>query len=541
MLPDNLNVALVEDNELARSNIRNHLLNIGFSEIASFSNGRELKANLKLQHFDVLLMDFHLGQNKNGVEVIQELRHLKLLKHSTCVVFITSDSLPIIIGQIVDIHPEALIVKPYTIRNFTKNVVNSIKLHLYLLPVYKLMDLKNFQQALQETELLIYNNAEPRRQNTLIKLQARLLSKLGRYHEASELYRDILAGSDKVIWAKWGLIQSLFLDNRIEESQGLLHELTKSQLTSNRASEWLARICINANQYSRAEAYLEQIREGELSLSATRLKALTFQALERGNEAISLLERKRESNRSVRERFEEITLDLARCYLFEAEEKELDARENDLHLAKFLIGSVGRKTIDTRLGTQKNYMYAAIAHLEENESKVKEILARPNMDRLDDAEISTLFDAINVNFVIGETEKANSLLAMGQRKLHDTEEGNDKAFSSILLTKNIQILGDHKTLALKINKEGLEKYLAKQFAQAVEKFHRAYTFFPTEAAYRLNLLQSLVEANMKQYKDIVTLDLLDELKKHNLKRDNKKRLIEITRNLHKKEPLFHIT
>jgi CheY-like chemotaxis protein len=104
----NVKVAVVEDNGTARTNIRNHLLDMGFSQISCFSNGRELKSNLKSQRLDLLLMDFHLGQNKNGVEVVQDLLKLKQITHSTCVMFITSDRLPLIIGQIVDVHPEAL-------------------------------------------------------------------------------------------------------------------------------------------------------------------------------------------------------------------------------------------------------------------------------------------------------------------------------------------------------------------------------------------------------------------------------------------------
>jgi DNA-binding NarL/FixJ family response regulator len=535
MLPQKLKAAVVEDNELARANIRNHLLDMGFSEIATFSNGRELKANLKTRKFDLLLMDFHLGQNKNGVEVVQDLRHLHLLKHITCVMFVTSDRLPLIIGQIVDLQPEALIVKPYTIGNFTKNVRNCVKLHLYLRPIYELMDQNNFAQALSMAETLFSSNEDPRKQHSLIKLRAKLLSKLERYAEASTLYRDILQSSDKVIWAKWGLIQNLFLDNHVEESQRLLHQLTKSQLTSNRASEWLARICVNANHYSRAETYMQQIREGELSLSAARLKAYIYQALERPKDAISLLERKRESNRTVRDRFEEITLDLARCYLFEAQEKAIDERANELHIAKFLIGSVGRKTVDARLAIQKNYMYATIAHLEGNHEKLIECLARPGMDKLDDAEISTLFDAINANHILGNTERAQALLEQSLRKFKASEEGNEKTVSKILLAKNREIIGVHKPTALEINKRGLEKYAVKNYIAALEEFYRAYSLFPREIAFSLNILQSLVEAEIEKFNEIETQELLNELQNRKLNTGNKKRLDEILRNLHKKQ------
>ncbi|AGH46727.1 response regulator receiver protein [Paraglaciecola psychrophila 170] len=284
-------VAVVEDNGMARANIRNHLLDMGFGHISCFSNGRELKANLKNQKLDLLLMDFHLGQNKNGVEVIQDLQKQKKITHTTCVMFITSDRLPLIIGQIVDVHPEALVVKPYTIRNLVKNISSCLNLHKYLMPVYEMMDEENYPQALVLLDHLLGQNTLPKKKSALTKLRARLLTKLGRYAEAAVLYRLILERSDKVIWAKWGLIQNLFLDEHIEESETLLRDLTFSELTSVKACEWLARISVNNNQYNKAENYMHQIREGELSIPAARLKAYIYQAQERGKEAITLLEK----------------------------------------------------------------------------------------------------------------------------------------------------------------------------------------------------------------------------------------------------------
>lgn len=539
MLKSNINVAVVEDNGLARTNIRNHLLDMGFTDIGCFSSGRELRASLKKRTLDLLLIDYHLGQNKNGVEVIQELKSDGLLKHSTCIMFITSDRLPLIIGQIADIHPEAVVIKPYTILNLSKTINNCINLHQFLLPVYYMMDEQNYQQALVVIDLLLKENDKPRKQISLCKLRARMLTQLERYHEAAEVYRTILEGSDKILWAKWGLVQNLFLDNKIEESQLLLHELTGSQLTSDKACEWLARICINNNQYSRAEAYMEKIREGELSISATRLKAYIYQAQERSQEAISLLEKKRESNRSIRERFDEITLDLARCYLIEAEEKQLNERDTDLQVAKFLIASAGRKTSDPHLSIKKYYMHAAVAHLEGNINRVHEILARPGMDELQSADISTIYDAISTNKKLGYIDRAKQLLELSQYKLQDIEEGNEKTISSMLVLRGEEFIGEHKPMALKFNQRGVEKYATQQYTGAIEEFHKAYLLFPREVAFSLNLLQGLVEAEIIQFKNIITLDFLYELQNRNLNAANKKRLAQIVRRINRKGVVFN--
>ena len=541
MLIEKIKVAVVEDNGLARANLRSHLLDMGFTEISCFSTGRELKSNIRQHKPDLLLMDFHLGQNKNGVEVVQELKRDGLIQHATCIMFITSDRVPLIIGQIIDMHPDALVIKPYTIRHLAKNINSCINLHRYLLPIYQMMDDDNYPQALVITDLLLAQQDHPRKHSALLKLKARILTKLENYADAAGIYRDILAGSDKIIWAKWGLVQNLFLADRIEESQLLLHEMTESQLTSDKACEWLARICINNNQYNRAENYMQQIREGELSLSATRLKAYIYQAQERADEAIHLLEKKRESNRSIRERFDEITLELARCYLIEAEEKPENERPEKLQIAKFLIGSAGRKTADEQIRIKKDYMHASIAFLEGNLDKVQDILARPGMDDLHDADIPTLFDAINAWRNTGNLERAKDLLKLSQSKLSEIEEGNEKTISAILVMRSEEAIGERKPLALKLNKRGLQKHAAKRFSLAVDDFYRAYSLFPREIAFSLNLLKTMVDAEMYQYREIISTELLTELQHRRLNAGNQKRLDEIIRAINNKPQVFSQT
>jgi CheY-like chemotaxis protein len=533
-------VAVVEDNGMARTNIRNHLLDMGFGQISCFSNGQELKANLKNQKLDLLLMDFHLGQNKNGVEVIQDLQKQKKITHTTCVIFITSDRLPLIIGQIVDVHPEALVVKPYTIRNFVKNISSSLNLHKYTMPVYEMMDEENYPQALVLLDHLIEQNTFPKKKSAMTKLRARLLTKLGRYAEAAELYRLILQRSDKVIWAKWGLIQNLFLDEHIEESETLLHDLTRSELTSVKACEWLARISVNNNQYNKAENYMHQIREGELSIPAARLKAYIYQAQERGTEAITLLEKKRESNRSIRERYDEISLDLARCYIIEAELRSIHERSSDLQVAKYLIGAAGRKLSDPTLTIRKDYMFAMIAFLEGNVVKANEILSRPGMSELQDAEISTVTDAVQAWRNAGDNEKAKEFLKLSQDKLKGIEDGNEKTVSGILVAKGEDAIGERRPQALEFNKVGLQKYTDREYAAATDDFYRAYSLFPRELAFSLNLLQGLVDAELLSYKKVNTLEFLTELKNRDLNEGNKKRLEDIVSRITKKKDVYFI-
>ena len=533
-----IKVAIVEDNGMARINLRNHLMEMGFSEIGCFSNGRELKAHARLRRIDLLLMDYHLGQNKNGVEVVQELQEQGLLKSSTSIIFITSDRLPMIVGQIVDVHPDALVIKPYTIRSIEKNISACLNFHHYLMPVFKLMDEDEFAHALDKLNYMLERNSRPRMRSQMVKLQARLLIKVKRFKEAASVYNDVLRSSDKIIWAKWGLIQSLYLDGQIKQSEDMLLALTGTQLTSDKAREWLARICIDANQYAQAEDHINAIREGEMSVSAARLKAYIYQAQERNDEAIQLLEKKRESNRGIRERYDELSLDLARCYLQEAEGKKANEREKTLQVAKFLIGSAGRKNLAQKLIIKKDFLYAAAAVMAGNIEKASELLNREGMDDMTDSDVLQMTDAISAWKGIGNDEKASEILALCKMRLSQLDDGNETTVANMQVVKREESIGERRPEAMKLNKTGLEHYIKHDYQKATQDFYQAYLLFPREVAFSLNLLQSLVEAEQGSYKTINTRQFLSELSRRQMAPNNQKRLEDIAKKVEKSPQIF---
>jgi DNA-binding response OmpR family regulator len=522
-----LNICVVEDNGMARLNLRNHLLEMGFPGVRVFSHGRELRADLKNRSCDLILMDFHLGDNKNGVEVIQDLQKEGLLKYSTCLIFITSDRLPMIIGQIVDIHPEDLVVKPYTIKTLERTINNALTINEYLKPVLEKMDNNNFPEALQELDNMIKRNEFPKSQTALTKMRARLLLKVGLYSEATQLYQSILKNSDKVIWAKWGLIHSRYLAGEIDLSEALLKEMLGAHLTNDKACEWLARISISKKEYITAEGYIEQIKESSLSLAAAKLKAYLFQIQDKMDDAIHLLERKREANRNVREKFAELSLELARCYLNVAEGKPSADRKKPLQVARFLIGSAGRKSLDENLELKRNYMNTLAMILEGNIEKATELLQKEGMENFTRADISTMTDAVQAFIGIGDDKKASEILLDCEQKLKNVEDLTEKTISTLLVEKGETNMGPRKDRALKFNKEGLEFYVEQRYDESIDYFYQAYILFPKESAFGINLLQSLVEAKRASHKNVKTLRVYNELEKRELSAGNKQRLNEL--------------
>ncbi|MBC3764615.1 response regulator [Neptunicella marina] len=523
----NINVAIVEDNGVARINLRNHLLAMGFVDIGCYSHGRELRNAMRKRSFHLILMDFHLGPDKTGVEVIQELQQSGSLKPSTAVVFLTADSVPMVLGQIVDIHPDVVVLKPYTIRNLEKAVILTLQFRDALKPVFRELDNHRYNKALALLDEVIASKKLSKSRTNLTKLRGRLLIKAGQFKKAIALYERILQASDKVVWAQWGLVLSRYLSGDIAGSEADLERMLNTHMTKDKACEWLTRINIQKTQYQRAQGYIDMIREGDLTMSAARLKVHLCQVQDNVEDAIKLLEKKRETNRHSRERFAELTMDLARCHLVLAEKSSGKDRDNAIKAARMLIGSASRRAVDEELSLKRNYMSAMVAVLEGDEDKALEILKQDGMMELESADVSLLADAASAWMGVGEAGLASELMQECEDKMAQLQDENEKTVSSLRILKNEETMGDKKSRALEFNKSGLALFNQSEFDEGIDYFYQAHILFPKEPAFLLNLLQCMVEAKIASHKKVRSIDIYRKLLEFTLSDANQKRFNDV--------------
>lgn len=534
-----LKVAIVEDNATARSNLRSHLMSLDNLEIASYSNGNELRNGLRLQNIDLLLMDFHLGQSKNGVEWIKDLTDKSLFNPSSGLVFVTSDSMPQTIGQILDLYPDFILIKPYTIKSLRANLKHYLAVRKETLPALQYLEQEKYKLALDYIEDKLNHLKNKRFRNDCLKLKGRILMANKDYRDAGALYASVLQKSSNVLWAHWGLIKSEFFNGNWVQCQSLLVGLLSQQLTKDKALEWLASVSIGQKKYQEAEAYLDSIKVNELSIQATRLKTLAYTMQGKHDEAKNLLERKLQSNITVRDRMNDYALELARFHIQMADSliKKL-ARDNkqedkllkdqSLQAARVLIGRASRNNRDQQQSIQKDYMLA-LAHLLDGETnRAKELIEQVDgLTNITKAGPTTMIDAVRVFFGIGEEEKAKQILNQCDSVLLKQDD-HIEGFICNEMIDEIELSHElKKERAMASNELGLQYYNKKDFSPALQCFYRSYTMFPGIPAFALNLLQCMADVDQTHYKTLQAKKLFDELNSLSLSDKNQRRLTEI--------------
>ncbi|MDT0594438.1 response regulator [Glaciecola petra] len=536
-----LRIAIVEDNATARTNLRGHLMAIEQFDIASYSNGNELKNGLRLANFDLVLMDFHLGQSKTGVEWILQLQEQGLFKASTGLVFVTSDGMPQTIGQILDLHPDFIIIKPYTMRSLRLNMIHYLRLRKEIQPVLDCMSRKDNLQALNIITHMLKGNVNKRFKNDFLKMRGRLLMAEKQYPEAISLYSDVLKKSSNILWAHWGLIKSEFFTGRWQQCQKMLNHLISESLTKDKAFEWMASLSIGKKDYHEAARLLDNIKDSELSIQATRLKVFAYKMLDKSDLAQALLEKKVQNNLSVKDRMFDYALELARFHIQMAEHlvnsddhvtlSQEDYEEQRLHKlieARKLIGKANRGQADRQSETQKNYMLALAYTIEGDQERAEKLIHDTNsIGSLSKANTSTLIDAVKVWFGLGNSDKANEILAECDEQLLVQENHIERLICAELVSELEETYHIEKDRALAANDKGMKLYNAREYSDAIACFHKAYSTFPGVPAFSLNLLQCLGDLEQQEFKGLLVDHLLQELETVTLNEKNQKRLARI--------------
>ena len=520
-------IAIVEDNATARTTLRGHLLPIAKLNVSSFGSGVELKSALRKQHFELIIMDYHLGQGRTGVEWVQSLKESGFIRPSTGLIFLTSDRSPQTIGRIMDLQPDALLIKPYTIASLSRQIKHYLSYRKYIEPVLREMDNKQRPSAITLLRKKLREGVPPRLASDVGKLYAKLLFENEDILHAMRVYDDVLTRSDKVLWAQWGKIRCQYAAGLWPDCQDELSGMVTSTLARDSAFEWLASLSFEQKSYEQVESYLSQIKFSDLSLPAARLKSLAYQKQDKVVEAIDLLQKKRAMHRSARDRFNDFTFELAEFYLLLAEEAPSTNREESLSQARKLVGLAGRSQSDRQVLQKRDYLLAFSAILESEDQKAAHLLESDYMDDYLRTEPSMLVIAAKVHHGLGEEGKASQLLALAKQKNAELQIISEQVANDDLIFSGGERLGLNHDQAVMLNETGTQLFMNKQYLPAMKHFYDALNLSPETAAFGLNLLQCMIESDTAVYRKYGIRKLLRVIADMALSDSNHHRLTQL--------------
>jgi tetratricopeptide (TPR) repeat protein len=275
----NLTALIVEPQSGMRASLHNMLNLCEITKIEhAVSSGTAIRP-LKNKSFDLILCEYDLGDGQDGQQLLEDLRHNKLIPLWTVFIIVTAERVYEKVVSAAELAPTDYILKPFTADTLLERIGRAIEKRTAFLPAYQLMEHGDLQQAIS----ICHAGEEkyPRYAIDFMRLRAELHVILGEAAAAEQIYQ-LLLSTKVVAWARLGLAKTLFMQERFGEAEQLLTALVEENSKYMDAYDWLARVHEASGQLPQAK----EVLVGAVAISphaVRRLRKLGEVALETGD------------------------------------------------------------------------------------------------------------------------------------------------------------------------------------------------------------------------------------------------------------------
>lgn len=253
-----LRFLVVDDFENFRNSMRQMLRTLGAEKIETVNNGISAIQKCTYEHFDVLLCNYNLGEGKSGQHVLEELRHRKLLHHSSLFLMVTAETSREMVMGAREYHPDAYLTKPINRAMLEKRLGALAERREALLPITRAMDLENPPEAISLCLSLLSRHRKHR--TWIFKTLAELYSEIGDFAQAKKIYDDVL-GQRALSWARLGKARVLLAEQYDDEAIEMLRHLIEDHPDYLEAYDAMAQGLKRKGKPAQAQQLLQKAAE----------------------------------------------------------------------------------------------------------------------------------------------------------------------------------------------------------------------------------------------------------------------------------------
>lgn len=278
-----LSTLLIEPNSGMRSSLHNMLNLCGIKKISHALNSGTAIRTIQSTQFDIILCEYDLGIGQDGQQLLEDIRHHKLIPLSTIFIMLTAERSYEKVVSAAELAPSDYLLKPFNADMLQERMEKAVEKHHVFKPIFQLMEqgaIRNAMKACEESQI-----RHPKFLVDFLRLRAELHIILGEPKEAEILYQSVFdlkaAG-----WARLGLAKTHYMQGQYEESLEILTQLVQTNTKFMDAYDWL----------SKTQEALGDVESAKITLSSAvsisphavrRLRKLGSLALDIGDISIA--------------------------------------------------------------------------------------------------------------------------------------------------------------------------------------------------------------------------------------------------------------
>ncbi len=230
---------IVDDHAGMRSSLRAILSSFGvvYSEMAGTAN--DAIRRLQNKSYDVIVCDYFLGEGSDGQQLLEQLRHNKLIRLQTIFVMVTAERAYERVVSAVELAPDDYLIKPFTADTLRRRLERVMEKKMAFAPIHELIEAGRIADAITVCTRAVA--AGGKYTVDLLRLLAELHVTQGEFAEAETIYQRVMA-MRAIPWARMGLAKMLHLQGKNEEAEALLVEVVADAPEYMAAHDLLARV-----------------------------------------------------------------------------------------------------------------------------------------------------------------------------------------------------------------------------------------------------------------------------------------------------------
>lgn len=248
-------VLIADPHSTSRNSMQMVLSKIDITNVTGVSSTKEVIKAVKKETYDIIISEYYLGDDRNGQQLLEELRYAKIIPLTTAYVIVTSESKPTNVVSLAELVPDAFILKPVTIDALQNKLLKAIYKKHVLQKVYERIAENNLQEVILACNRVIQQY--PEFEQIAIRHKAEAYLRLDYFKEASLIYAQVMK-EHQAPWAKMGLAFSLKGQGHIDEAQKLAEELVEEHVHFIALYDFLANIYTEKDQLDKAQEILEK-------------------------------------------------------------------------------------------------------------------------------------------------------------------------------------------------------------------------------------------------------------------------------------------
>ncbi len=483
---------VIDDFPEIRGSLMRTLRNFGAESVDTAADGTEAVKLCSQNKYDIVMCDYNLGVGKDGQQVLEEVRFLRVLLMTSLFVLLTGESSREMVLGALECQPDDYITKPYTEASLRTRLNRAIVRHEALLHIKKAISDGDYKTALEGCNEMI--QAGSRYSTDCIKMKGQLLFLLKQLKEARALYESIL-DKKPLVWAKLGMGKTLLEMGELDTAEDILEEVLREDSRYIEAHDLLSEVFVAKNDMLSAQKSVEKASQ------------VSPKSVHRHRKLAELADINGDDDLAMKSHHNAIKWGMNSCYesaqdyfnyarkasdIIRAGNSSNEGKQLVKQAVNYLDRARKRYGNSPEVEAQTHMVEAQLFHSqgETEKAQTSTTKAKRLYNNLRSPSVDASLEFARTLHTMNEEDQARAILTSLA-----ANHPNDKKLLRIIdgITSE-PISDDGKVVATQLTKSGITSYEKKDFETAIDVFNKAINSYPKHIGLNLNLIQAVLAA-----------------------------------------------